>query len=231
MESRYTRRNRYGDNLGSVKSRIQAREGSKIDDAKDSTKWKEARQKSDARAFRNAEGVRSRMNKFSEKVSASPASNLSPRTVRRDNADKAQSTNGDVNHSPKTDRRANDIETTTKTSRYSRDYRSRKTETNGVEEKINDKTAVKIEETKAVEVETRQPEQEEITKEEIDEKKSNELDDELKSSHSSKSFSDAEDEKSRETETTNSVETIANETSTAIADDKATSPVATGKNC
>ena len=144
MESKYTRRNRYGENLGSVKSRIQAREGTKKDDVNNSAKLKEVRSRTDARAFRNAEGVRSRMNKFCEKTSAaSPKANESPRTFRKENSDKLRGVNGDVSHSPKTERRAKatekETETRTTSSKYTREYRSTKPETNGIETKNEEK--------------------------------------------------------------------------------------------
>ena len=93
MESRYTRRYRYGEDLGSVKSRIQARETTKTSEDP-SSKIKQARLKSDERAFRNAEGVRSRMSRFAQ-ASSSPTTSGSPSSVRK-TPEKNGNVNGDV---------------------------------------------------------------------------------------------------------------------------------------
>jgi len=66
MEGRYSLRSRRHEGTGSVKSRIQATEN-----RNGTTELKRNRQGVDSRAFRNAEGVKSRMNKFASKVTSS----------------------------------------------------------------------------------------------------------------------------------------------------------------
>ena len=136
MDGKYSRRSRYTqESLGSVKSRIQAREGFSPNEANDVSKVKQARQKVDARAFRNAEGVRSRLNKFSEKASASPATNGTPKSYRQkeEKVEQNGKVNGEVG-SRINDRKiaAKENETESKrsavSSKYSRENRFKKTE-------------------------------------------------------------------------------------------------------
>ena len=106
MAGRYTPRSRYGENLGSIQSRIKAREGLKEKD--DVSKIKEARSRKDARLLQNYEGVRSRMNRFGGKVSASSTPKNSPSTTKQKSEKIASGNvtlNGDTDEAARTARR------------------------------------------------------------------------------------------------------------------------------
>ncbi|XP_076818021.1 uncharacterized protein LOC143463439 isoform X2 [Clavelina lepadiformis] len=81
MAGRYSSRTRFGENSGSVKSRILATED-KRQTTPDVSKYKKVREATDARAFRSSDSVKSRMNRFSNANGASPSLNGSARTPR-----------------------------------------------------------------------------------------------------------------------------------------------------
>ena len=101
MEGKYSLRSRRNESGGSVRSRIQATENRNGIENK-SVDGKRTRQGVDVRAFRNAEGVKSRMNKFAAMMTSptSPTKSFSPKTESPKHPDANNNINGGLT-SPK----------------------------------------------------------------------------------------------------------------------------------
>ena len=129
MEGKYSVKSRRVEGTGSVKSKIQATEG-RNETALKATESKRGRHGIDSRAFRNAEGVKSRMNKFASIIaSSSPTKSSSKKEVYK-HSDANNNVNGGIIKSKVTVKAGRKIQL--------------KTSNSGLAKEIQENTAVNV---------------------------------------------------------------------------------------